>query len=355
MVLIFIFLIKNLIKTLNGKENMKKLLIVFPPFCVPTSAPYSLGYLKKFLTQNADVEIKTLDLNLEFHKRTVENPFKEDIDVQKYEKISKKFMLDMNGVYVENNKKIRDGFNPTFFNDFSQMILDEEPDFVAFSCFYNQQIFYATSLSKMLYEKGIVTGLGGPAAEPDYGDRFDEIISDEYHFLRWLKKLGVSVEESDNIDKPTLNIDFDDFELKEYFAPSIVLPVRSSRGCYHNKCAFCTHSLKTSFYQVSVEQVKEKLAGLGQKYVQFIDDMISPQRLVQISEAISDLDMRFSAMTKPNASFTPERMQKVYDGGCRLLIWGVESGSQKMLDKIRQGKTSSMHGIDTRVSRVFID
>jgi radical SAM superfamily enzyme YgiQ (UPF0313 family) len=188
-----------------------------------------------------------------------------------------------------------------------------------------------------LYDSGIKTGLGGPAAELDYQDRFDEIISDEFHFLRWLSSLNVGVAE--NIQKPTLNFDFKDLNLEEYFSPAVVLPVRSSRGCYHNKCAFCTHSAKTKFYQISIDEVRDEIKEAGQKYFQFIDDMISPQRLEQISEAIKDLDVRYTALTKPSKAFIPERMKKLYDGGCRVLIWGVESGSERMLERMEKGTT----------------
>ncbi|MFC1754559.1 B12-binding domain-containing radical SAM protein [Thermoproteota archaeon] len=318
---------------------MKKLLLVFPPFCIPTSPPYSLGYLKRFLTGHADIEIQTLDLNLEFHKKITENPFIQDLDIQKYEKISKKFMLGMNKIYIENNKAVRDGFKPKHFTEFTEMILKEKPDFVAFSCFYNQQIFYAIALSQFLYEKGIKTGLGGPAAEHDYANRFDEIINDEFHFLRWLDSLGVEVEKKEDIENPTLNFDFSDLDLEEYYTPETVLPVRSSRGCYHNKCAFCTHSLKTKFYQIPIDQVRKELEESGQHYFQFIDDMISPQRLEQISEAVQDMDFRFSVLTKPHAAFTLEKLKRIHAGGCRVLIWGVESGSQTMLDKMEKGTT----------------
>ena len=318
---------------------MKKLLMIFPPFCVPTSPPYSLGYLKRFVTCHADVIFKGLDLNLEFHKKFTENPFGAGLDIKSYEKVSKAFMQDMNEVYIENNKAIRDGFKPKFFKEFVDMILAEEPDLVAFSCFYNQQVFYAIALSRMLYEKGIKTALGGPAAEHDYSDRFDAILYDEFQVLHWLGDEGVEVEPREEIEKPTLRFDMSDFDLSEYYSPSVVLSVRSSRGCYHNKCAFCTHSLKTEFYQISIDTVKQEIEESKAKYVQFIDDMISPQRLVQISESILDLGVKFTAMTKPSGSFTFERMEKIYEGGCRSLIWGVESGSQKMLDAMKKGTT----------------
>ncbi|MBU0461142.1 MAG: radical SAM protein [Nanoarchaeota archaeon] len=316
-----------------------KLLLVFPPFCIPTSPPYSLGYLKRFLEQHSAVEIKTLDLNLEFHKRTTNNPFTKELDIQKYEQVSKKFMLDQNKIYVENNKKIRFGEKPELFDEFVEMLLKEKPDFVAFSCFYNQQIFYATALSKILREKNIRTALGGPAMEPEYKDRFDELITDEFHFLRWLKSLGINTDSKDKTEKPTLNFDFSDFKLDEYFSPAVVLPVRSSRGCYYNKCAFCTHSAKTRYYQTPIEEVKKEIAETGQKYFQFIDDMISAQRLAQISEAIKDLDVRYTALTKPSSAFTSERLKRIYDGGCRSLLWGLESGSQRILDLMEKGTT----------------
>ena len=33
--------------------------------------------------------------------------------------------------------------------------------------------------------------------------------------------------------------DFDGLPLERYLAPELVLPLATSHGCYHGKCAFC--------------------------------------------------------------------------------------------------------------------
>lgn len=45
---------------------MKKIVLVFSPFCIPTSPPLGISYLKSYLQQSKDIKVKNLDFNLEF-------------------------------------------------------------------------------------------------------------------------------------------------------------------------------------------------------------------------------------------------------------------------------------------------
>ena len=47
---------------------MKKVLLVYLPFCTPASPPYSITNLYAFLKANYEGKVEVLDLNLEFHK-----------------------------------------------------------------------------------------------------------------------------------------------------------------------------------------------------------------------------------------------------------------------------------------------
>jgi hypothetical protein len=66
-----------------------KLLLVYPPFCTPTVPPYSITYLKSFLSANTKLEIKCLDLNAKFHKKVFEDLY------QRLKKIKKPLLLKM--------------------------------------------------------------------------------------------------------------------------------------------------------------------------------------------------------------------------------------------------------------------
>ena len=56
-----------------------KILLIYPPFCSPSSMPHSISYIKSYLSQSFDIKIKCLDLNAKFNK----SRFKE-IYSQKY-------------------------------------------------------------------------------------------------------------------------------------------------------------------------------------------------------------------------------------------------------------------------------
>jgi radical SAM superfamily enzyme YgiQ (UPF0313 family) len=139
--------------------------------------------------------------------------------------------------------------------------------------------------------------------------------------------------------------DFDDFPLKEYYSPEIVLPLLTSRGCYWKRCTFCTHYSSYYTYRTrSVEQVVADLKTLHKRYgashFLFADEMVHPHRFNDLSEAIikEGLNIRYYAEAKPK-QFTDTLLKKMYASGARVLLWGVESGTQRILDLMDKGTT----------------
>ncbi len=138
--------------------------------------------------------------------------------------------------------------------------------------------------------------------------------------------------------------DYSDLDLRAYYSPSPVLPVLTSRGCYWHRCAFCVHykSAGRTYRCRSVDKVVEELkahAAAGVRHFAMVDEMISPARFAQLSEAIlaAGLKIFYYASAKPVRQFDAPTLAAMYASGCRYLLWGVESGSQRVLDLMDKG------------------
>lgn len=123
--------------------------------------------------------------------------------------------------------------------------------------------------------------------------------------------------------------------------------IMTSRGCPFN-CIFCSSSLQ--FGNVwrghSTDRVLEELSILRNKYdkreIEFLDDTFSlkKSRAVEISNKIKkeELDISWIASSRVD-TFSSEIAKAMRDGGAHTVYFGIESGTQKVLDFIGKGIT----------------
>ena len=144
-------------------------------------------------------------------------------------------------------------------------------------------------------------------------------------------------------DLPTPDFMGLDFDL--YFSPEIVLPMYATRACYWGKCAFCDHGYgyHREYRMRSPEKVVEDLIYLsrkwGTKYFTFSDESIHPQHLLKISLEIikRGLDVKWITNVRGEGRLTKEICDTAFSAGGRVLLFGFESGSQRVLDVMRKG------------------
>ena len=118
------------------------------------------------------------------------------------------------------------------------------------------------------------------------------------------------------------------------------------RGC-PNKCVFCS---STHFWKIvrvrSAENVIDEIESVVKKYgvhhIDFLDDTLTlfPERLSKICTLIieKNLNIKWSCYSRVN-TITPELIALMKKAGCRVIQLGVESGNQKILDKIQKNIT----------------
>jgi len=121
----------------------------------------------------------------------------------------------------------------------------------------------------------------------------------------------------------------------------VILPYEMSKGCT-NKCIFCGAFSKLrikNVYKV-VEELKILKNKYKTKYFYFTDNAInqSTQFLVLFCDLLikNKLDIEWMVLAKPQG-LDKRLLNKIHKAGCRILIYGIESGSQKILNKMRKG------------------
>ena len=65
--------------------------------------------------------------------------------------------------------------------------------------------------------------------------------------------------------------------------------------------------------------------------------MISVSRLLEFADLVKDLNIRWACQLRPTKDYTNEVLSKLSKAGLKMVIWGVESGNQRILDLIKKG------------------
>ncbi len=138
-------------------------------------------------------------------------------------------------------------------------------------------------------------------------------------------------------------VSLDGYDFSKYFAPEIILPFQSSRGCYWGKCSFCDQDFGQNFNVKNVEKLTDEFVELkekyGIKYFEFIDESVSPAYLAELSDKIKEknIDVSYFFDARLEKTFTKETLKKGYDSGLKMVLWGLESGSDSVMELINKG------------------
>lgn len=139
------------------------------------------------------------------------------------------------------------------------------------------------------------------------------------------------------------SMNLDDFNFNKYFAPEIVLPFQSSRGCYWGKCSFCDQDFGQNFNVKNIEKVITEFKEYKSKYnidkYEFIDESVSPVYMNELSNRLKEenLNINYFCDARLETSFTPDILINAYEAGVRMIMWGLESGSDKVMELINKG------------------
>ena len=135
--------------------------------------------------------------------------------------------------------------------------------------------------------------------------------------------------------------DYQGFPLQDYLAPGLILPFSASRGCYWQRCSFCPEKTEQNPYcPVPYDRVAGEVKGLAGKWnpvlIHFLDNAMSPGLLKALAEHPPGAPWYgFARMTQHLAD--PEFCNALREAGCVMLKLGLESGDQRVLDRLDKG------------------
>ncbi|HJL72624.1 MAG TPA: radical SAM protein [Nitrospinaceae bacterium] len=139
--------------------------------------------------------------------------------------------------------------------------------------------------------------------------------------------------------------DFDGMPFDLYLSPERCLPLMGSRGCYWERCAFCSIPFDHMDFHVRyAENVVDDVRNLKEKYdcnyFFFTDEALPINFMRTFASKIVEakLDIQWTGELKFEKSLlTENRMELLYQSGLRKLIFGLESYSQRVLDAMKKG------------------
>lgn len=133
---------------------------------------------------------------------------------------------------------------------------------------------------------------------------------------------------------------------KNYFEPLMPQPlgiIQSARGCPY-QCNFCVKSYGTKLTYKSESQILEEIIdwqeNYGAKSIRFIDDTftISESRVIKLCNLIKKENIKIPWTCLSRLDTLTERMAlAMKEAGCKRIYFGIESGSQRILDLYEKG------------------
>lgn len=139
--------------------------------------------------------------------------------------------------------------------------------------------------------------------------------------------------------------DFDDLPLDRYLAPRRALPLLTARGCYFGKCAFCNvgYGEADSFSQLRAQHLADQMLALQAKYgvhhIFFSDEAVTPRNLRDLSKILQDQGspITWGGCVRFEKVIDEQLLHSMYAGGCRMVLFGLESASEAVIDHMIKG------------------
>ena len=88
-----------------------------------------------------------------------------------------------------------------------------------------------------------------------------------------------------------------------------------------------------------IEEIKYFKENYGISKFEFIDEAISPSYLKEMSQRLIDekIDIQFFCDARLETGFSKEVLELANKAGLKMVLWGYESGSRKIMDLINKG------------------
>lgn len=150
------------------------------------------------------------------------------------------------------------------------------------------------------------------------------------------------IEDLDSLPLPSRHL----LPLSRYQALGFPVSIITSRGC-PNKCIFCLGRKMVGFKvrhrspELVADEIEE-IMSYGMDMINLADDLFTAnkERVKAFCEVIKKRNLKFawSIFSRVN-TIDEELLEIMKDAGCIAVSFGIESGSQEMLKRVRKGIT----------------
>ena len=137
---------------------------------------------------------------------------------------------------------------------------------------------------------------------------------------------------------------FEQTDFSAYYSPETVVSLQLSKGCYWGKCAFCDVSYSRATYAIkppenAVREIEYLRDTYGVRHFLICDDSVSPAYHRQFSQLLLERNCKvsFFSMARLETGFTPDLLAQMHRAGCRVIFWGYEAESPRVMSAINKG------------------
>lgn len=341
---------------INYKTRNTKLVLVLCPEWAPEMPPFALARLSG-IAKSAGYETNIIDLNIRSYNLFMEDwwpnkklPFRLWDPSASWHWLGETYQRDIHPI-----------LQPVLENAIDE-ILKLNPQVVGFSMYYiNEEPTKWMAAELKRRAPNIKIAVGGPnvhkswfAAHPFY----DYVVAGEgeINLLKILEDVENSIEHNETVflrqdvnERVNINglpmPDYESIDFNQYKIPNGVNS-EISRGCTA-KCTFCdeTHFWKYRQRQAVdlITEVEWLYYNKGTDIIWFIDSLVNGNlkelRAFCKAVEVKGLKIHWTGYSRCDGRMDLEYFKDLKAGGCIMLNYGIESGSQKVLNDMDKGVT----------------
>jgi len=287
-----------------------------------------------------------------------------DVNVKTYKQLSGK--LDFNAWDANREwmwigrwyfKELRTHVEPVL-EEYVKRIVQARPDIVGFSMYYtNEQAtnWMAIQIRRQLPNVRII--VGGPQASEmnlistNFYDHIvhgegEQVLLDVLHHIEQHEPIGskiLSRNITSRLDLDSLPFpDYSDYDMSDYVHPG-GMSAEISRGCIA-KCVFCTEvhfwKYRGRLSNNLLNEIQHQHDTYGLDFVWFIDSLVNGNlnelRAFCLGVVERGLQITWQGYARCDGRMDLEYFRDLRKSGCIQLSYGIESGSQTVLDAMKK-------------------
>ena len=218
-------------------------------------------------------------------------------------------------------------------------------DIMGFSILFKEQVLSALLLAKKIKESSKIPIIFGGLAAPN-------LTSPSYSTMPIAQELLEDAQKENlfqTLSKDELYRQIPDFNGlplhlygHRYFGNRLALPYKLDNGCVY-KCSFCTYHILENFLVLDPEKAVNEIAAIKKKHETNIFDFGTAtinnnyEKLREFCDLIIDKKLQIEWISYASVSNIDKKiLAKVKQSGCHMLKYGIESGSDRVLRRMKK-------------------